>query len=77
MAKFKRGDMVVLISGGECMTITGVFEKESADYNSSIGYQAYCQKFGGDSSAFYSCAWFERKAKKEDAFPEESLKIVQ
>lgn len=30
----------------------------------------------GPSPAFYSCSWFERKANKENVFPEESLKSV-
>lgn len=77
MAKFKRGDIVSLISGGEPMTVTGVFVNNSNSIDMNMAYEAYRMKFGGESPAFYACAWFERKAKKEDAFPEESLKRVQ
>lgn len=77
MAKFKRGDIVSLISSGLPMTITGVFVDNSDDTNMNVKYEAYRIKFGGPSPAFYSCSWFERNAKKEDVFPEESLKKVK
>lgn len=77
MAKFKRGDMVSLISGGMSMTVTGVIVDNTDDMNINVNYQGYSIKFGGPSPAFYSCSWFEKKAKKEDVFPEESLKIVR
>ena len=77
MAKYKRGDMVSLISGGMLMTITGVFVDNTDDMNLNVKYQGYSIKFGGPSPAFYECSWFERNAKKEDVFPEESLKKVR
>ena len=76
MPKYKRGDVVSLISGGMPMTITGVFIDNTDDININIAYEAYRKKFGGASPAFYSCSWFERKANKERVFPEESLKQI-
>ena len=58
------------------MTITGVFVDNTDDININIAYEAYRKKFGGASPAFYSCSWFERKANKENVFPEESLKQI-
>lgn len=76
MPKYKRGDVVSLISGGMPMTITGVFVDNTDDMNINIAYESFRKKFGGASSAFYSCSWFERKANKESVFPEESLKQI-
>lgn len=76
MPKYKRGDVVSLISGGIPMTITGVFVDNTDDIKMNIAYEAYRLKFGGASPAFYSCSWFERKANKESVFPEESLKQI-
>ena len=77
MAKYKRGDVVSLISGGVPMTVTGVFVDNSNDMNVNLAYEAYRLKFGGPSPAFYSCSWFERKANKQNVFPEESLKRIE
>ena len=44
--------------------VPGVFVDNSNDMN-------------GPSPAFYSCSWFERKANKENVFPEESLKRIE
>lgn len=76
MAKYQRGDVVSLISGGMPMTVTGVFVDNTDDLNLNMCYEAYRRQFGGPSPAFYSCSWFERKANKENIFPEESLKKV-
>ena len=76
MPKYKRGDVVSLISGGMPMTITGVFVDNTDDMNINIAYESFSKKFGGASPAFYSCSWFERKANKENVFPEESLKQI-
>lgn len=73
MPKYKRGDVVSLISDGMPMTITGVFIDNTDDININIAYESYRKKFGGASPAFYSCSWFERRANKESVFPEESL----
>ena len=77
MAKYKRGDVVSLISGGIPMTVTGVFVDNTDDMSLNMAYEAYRLKFGGTSPAFYTCSWFERRANKEKTFPEESLKIVK
>ena len=77
MAKYQRGDVVSLISGGEPMTVTGVFVDNTDDMNMNLAYEAYRMKFGGASPAFYTCSWFERKANKENVFPEESLKRIK
>lgn len=77
MPKYKRGDVVSLISGGMPMTVTGVFIDNSNDMNVNLAYEVYRSKFGGPSPAFYSCSWFERKANKENVFPEESLKRIE
>ncbi len=74
MPKYKRGDVVSLISGGMPMTITGVDNTD--DMNIDIVYESFRKEFGGATPAFYSCSWFERKANKESVFPEESLKQV-
>ena len=76
MPKYKRGDVVSLISGGMPITITGVFIDNTDDNNINIAYEVCRKKFGGASPAFYSCSWFERKANKESVFPEESLKQI-
>ena len=76
MAKYKRGDVVSLMSGGMLMTVTGVFIDNSNDMDLNLAFEAYHMRFGGTSPAFYACSWFERKAKKEDVFPEEALKRV-
>lgn len=76
MAKYKRGDVVSLMSGGMLMTVTGVFIDNSNDMDLNLAFEAYRMRFGGTSPAFYACSWFERKAKKEDVFPEEALKRV-
>ena len=73
MAKFKRGDVVTLNSGGVPMTIVGVFIANSGNVEQGFAYEAYRMKFGGDSPAFYHCKWFEKDKEKEDVFPEESL----
>ena len=73
MAKFKRGDVVTLNSGGSPMTVVGVYMANSDSIDQSIPYEAYRMKFGGNSPAFYCCSWFEKDKKKEDVFPEESL----
>ena len=77
MAKYNRGDVVSLISGGMPMTVTGVFVNNTDDMNMNLAYEAYRMKFGGSSPAFYACSWFERKANKENVFPEESLKRIK
>ena len=59
------------------MTVTGVFEDNTDDMNMNLSYEAYRIKFGGSSQAFYVCSWFERRANKENVFPEESLKRVK
>lgn len=76
MPKYKRGDVVSLISGGMPMTVTGVFVDNTDDMNINIAYESFRKKFGGASPAFYSCSWFERKANKESVFPKESLKQI-
>lgn len=76
MAKYNRGDVVLLISGGMLMTVTGVFVDNSNDMKMNLAYEVYRMIFGGPSPAFYACSWFERKANKEKVFPEESLKRV-
>lgn len=76
MPKYKRGDIVSLISIGMPMTITGVFVDNTDDMNINIAYEAYRKKFGCASPAFYSCSWFERKANKENVSSEESLNQV-
>ncbi len=76
MAKFKIGDVVTLTSGGNEMTIIGIYENDPNNYHSSVGYEVYSQKFGGASSTYYGCAWFENGLKKDDAFPEEALKLI-
>lgn len=77
MAKYKRGDVVSLSSGGMPMTVTGVFVNNTDDMNMNLAYETYRMRFGGSSPAFYACSWFERKANKENVFPEESLKRIK
>lgn len=72
MSKFKKGDLVILKSGGPDMTIVGIFEKNSSVYAESVAYEAYTEKFG-ECVAVYACNWFEGNKKYESAFPEESL----
>ena len=74
MPKYKRGDVVSLISGGMLITITSVFIDNTDDKNINIAYESFRKKFGGASPAFYTCSWFEMKANQENVFPEESLK---
>ena len=68
MAKFKIGDVVTLTSGGNEMTIIGIYENDPNNYHSSVGYEVYSQKFGGASSTYYGCAWFENGLKKVSCY---------
>lgn len=77
MAKYQRGDVVSLISGGMAMTVTGIYVNDTDDTYLNAAFEAYCRKFGGPSPAFYVCSWFERRANKEKVFPEESLKLMK
>ena len=77
MAKYKRGDVVSLSSGGMPMTVTCVFVNNTDDMNMNLAYETYRMRFVGSSPAFYACSWFERKANKENVFPEESLKRIK
>ena len=51
MAKYKRGDVVSLTSGGMSMTVTGVFIDNSNDMKMNVEYDKFRLKFGGSSPA--------------------------
>ena len=57
MAKFSKGDVVVLKSGGPKMTVVDV-----GDYSMGLG-----PKNG------VSCVWFDKMKKCDDCFDEEAL----
>ena len=72
MAKFKKGDVVRLKSGGPAMTVVLVCSEDSQTSDEKNGYNAYQNKFG-NSNAYYATNWFGGIKKEEDVFPEEAL----
>lgn len=60
MADFKKGDVVVLLSGGPKMTVVDL-----GDYSGGLG-----PKDG------VKCQWFDKTKRFEDVFDAESIKIA-
>lgn len=72
MAKFNIGDTVQLMSGGEVMTISQVYD-ESASGVLGVAYKQ-CKMACPDATVFYGCTWFKGKELQNSTFREEILK---
>ncbi len=75
MENIKKGDVIMLKSGGPCMTVATVISKDNNIVDKQRfedRYEDLCLRFG-ESNAFYFAMWFTNTKLEEGYFPEETI----